>query len=82
MLDLAFNMGVPRFFKLFTQFHDALKGRNWFEVANQSRRTEKDRRGNLLENVQYRNNVVQGWFLLAINEEPYYVNPNCNPTTL
>ena len=82
ILDLAFNLGMTIFFKLFIQFQAAVRGRNWIEVANQSRRTEIDEQGNLIENVQKRNNVVQGWFLLAINEEPFYVNPTCQPKPL
>lgn len=82
ILDLAFNFGVPEFFRLYTMFRKALSERNWFEVANQSRRKEVDDKNNLLENVQKRNNVVQGWFLLAINEEPFYINPQCPPKPL
>lgn len=82
ILDLAFNFGLPEFFRLYVQFQKALSERNWFEVANQSRRKETDKKGKFLENVQKRNNVVQGWFLLAINEEPYYVNPKCQPKPL
>ena len=63
ILDLAFNMGTSKFAKLFKQFGAALKFRNWAKVAMESRRTEVDRTtGNLLLNVQNRNNVVQGWF--------------------
>lgn len=79
ILDLAFNFGVPEFFRLYVKFRKALSERNWFEVANQSTRKEFDDKGKFLENVQKRNNVVQGWFLLAINEEPFYVNSDCQP---
>lgn len=82
ILDLAFNFGLPRFFRLYVQFQKALSERNWFEVANQSRRKETDDKGIFRENVQKRNNVVQGWFLLAINEEPFYINPQCPPKPL
>ena len=82
MLDLAYNMGTRHFASEFTDFKDGLDDRNWAKVAAESRRTEVDDKGNLLKHVQIRNNIVQGWFYLAISEEPFYINPDCNPKQL
>lgn len=82
ILDLAYNMGVRHFYDEFKKFRAALKIRNWVKVADESRRSETDDKGNFLKSVQNRNNIVQGWFLLAINEEPFFVNPGCPPKSL
>lgn len=82
MLDLAYNMGARNFASQFQEFKKGLDDRNWAKVAMESRRRETDKKGKFLEQVQNRNNVVQGWFLQAINEEPFYVNADCQPKPL
>lgn len=82
ILDLVFNFGVPIFFDLYGQFQKALSERNWIEVANQSTRKEFDDKGKFLDNVHKRNIAVQGWFRLAIFEEPFFINPKCRPKPL
>ena len=83
IVDLVYNMGMTRFYSKFTDFSAAAKVRNWVKVANESRRTEVDKKsGNLLENVRDRNNEVQKLFRQAIAAEPFFVNPGCPPKRL
>ena len=51
--------------------------RNWKKVAAESRRTEKDKRGKTDENMKARNDIVQGWFVRAMHEDPFFVDPEC-----
>ncbi len=82
MLDLAYNMGTTRFAEGFPVFRDALKFRNWLKVAEESHRKEVDEEGNVNEGMQNRNKVVRGWFLDAIKDEPFFVNPDRPPRRL
>ncbi len=77
MLDIAYTMGVDRFHTIFDVFHAAVDFRNWIAAANQSeRRVIKDIHGNPGKMAD-RNKVVRGWFLEAINDEPFFLNPDC-----
>lgn len=79
MLDLAYNMGARKFASQFTEFRKGLDSRNWAKVAKESRRTETDSSGTPLGKVKERNNVVQAWFTLAAEDEPFYVKADCLP---
>ncbi len=77
MLDLAYTMGVDGFHDSYDKFHAAVNLRNWIEVANQSKREVIiDIHGNpgLMDD---RNKVVRGWFLEAVNDETFFLNPDC-----
>ena len=79
MLDIAYTMGVYGFYNAFGKFRAALELRNWIEVANQSgRKVNKDKHGNPGKMAK-RNDVVRGWFLEAIKDEPFFLNPDCPP---
>ena len=82
MLDLVYNMGKGRFVRLFTQFQAALELRNWIRVADESKRTEVDIKNNPVPMTVLRNQVVRGWFLEAIDDEPFFLNPACLPRRL
>ncbi|MFQ5783609.1 MAG: hypothetical protein ACE5H8_02145 [Alphaproteobacteria bacterium] len=82
MLDLAYNMGTEGFFSGFPVFREALKFRNWIKVAEQSHREEVNEEGKVNEGMQNRNKVVRGWFLEAIKDEPFFLNPDCPPKRL
>ncbi len=77
MLDLAFNIGTQNFFNKFTEFRRALKIRNWKRVAAESRRTETNNKGEILNGLVIRNNFFQGWFNETAKANPYFVDPNC-----
>jgi GH24 family phage-related lysozyme (muramidase) len=77
MLDIAYTMGAADFHEVFDDFEAALDYRNWKKVAAESRRTELDKQGNTDENMKARNDIVQGWFLKAIEEDPFFVDPEC-----
>lgn len=81
VLDLAFNFGMPQFVSLYENFQAALSERNWVEVAEQSSRKPVIK-GELNKKIQKRNEIVRGWFLEAIKEEPFFLNRNCPPKRL
>ena len=82
MLDIAYTMGVDKFFVRYGKMKKALESRNWLKVADESGREVKlDKHGNpgLMAD---RNRVVRGWFLEAIKDEPFFLNPQCQPKQL
>ena len=82
MLDMAYNMGAENFHEVFDDLHAALDLRNWIGVANESGREVKmDKDGNP-GIMAIRNDVVRGWFLDAIKDEPFFLNPGCPPKRL
>ena len=82
MLVIAYTMGVAGFFKDYTDFREALKYRNWLTVADESgRKVISDIHGNP-GTMEERNTVVKGWFLEAIRDEPFFLNPDCPPKQL
>lgn len=82
MLDIAYTMGVKGFFDQYGKMKEALKFRNWLRVADESGREVKlDKNGNPGKMAE-RNMVVRGWFLEAIKDEPFFLNPHCQPKQL
>ena len=81
MLDLIYNIGQERFFGGFPVFRKALKLRNWIKVAEESHRLEEIN-GEHNETMERRNKIVRGWFLDAIKDEPFFLNPDCPPKRL
>lgn len=82
MLDIAYTMGVHRFFDGFPVFRDALKSRNWLKVADESgREVLLDKQGNPGLMAE-RNKIVRGWFLDAFKDEPFFLNSDCPPKQL
>ena len=80
--NIAYTMGVDKFFDRYEKMKDALKFRNWIRVADESGREVKlDKNGNpgLMAD---RNRVVRGWFFEAIKDEPFFLNPHCQPKQL
>lgn len=82
LLDLLYTIGYKGFFgskteKGFEKLAGALKYRNWIEAAEESHRIDTDEKRGLNENMQFRNKVVREWFLGAIKDEPFFVNPKC-----
>ena len=77
MLDLIYNMGKENFFyPKFPMFHDALKFRNWPRVAEESHR---DNEINGVKNlkIEDRNIKVNGWFMDAMDKEPFFIDVDC-----
>ena len=81
MLDLIYNMGRKKFFGGFPVFRMALEFRNWIKVAEESHRLEEIN-GEHNETMKRRNEVVRDWFLKAIEDEPFFLNPDCPPKRL
>ena len=81
MLDLIYNIGQERFFGRFPVFRKALKLRNWIKVAEESHRLEEIN-GEKNETMKRRNEVVRDWFLDAIKDESFFLNPDCPPKKL
>ena len=82
MLDIAYSMGVDDFHDVFKRLHAALDIRNWIGIADQSgREVKKDKHGNPGIMAE-RNEVVRGWFLEAIKDQPFFLNPGCTPKKL
>ena len=82
MLDLLFNMGTVGFIGTeddpkFPVFKEALKYRNWIEVAEQSHREVEDDKGEIMGGMVDRNAVIRGWFLQASEDDPFFVDPKC-----
>ena len=77
MLDLAYNLGTPRFFHGFPRFKSALALRDWATVAKESHRNIMDKHNNIMGGMVNRNAIVQKWFLEALKAEPFFVNPHC-----
>ncbi len=78
MLDLIYNIGRANFCGGFPVFQKALKFRNWIKVAEESHRLEEIN-GKHNETMERRNEVVRDWFLDAIKDEPFFLNPECPP---
>ncbi|MCH9020380.1 MAG: hypothetical protein IIA73_08460 [Proteobacteria bacterium] len=81
MLDLIYNIGRDNFCGGFPVFQKALEFRNWIKVAEESHRLEEIN-GKHNETMERRNEVVRGWFLDAIKDEPFFLNPDCPPKRL
>lgn len=81
MLDLAYNTGAHGFYTGFPVLVEALRYRNWIEVAEQSHR-EEEVEGKINDTIVQRNEVVRRLFLDAIKSEPFFVNPKCPPKRL
>ena len=82
MLDLIYNMGYGGFIGTdeepeFEDFNNALKYRNWIEVAEQSHRSLRNSQGKIMPGLVDRNAVIRGWFLQASEEDPFFVKPKC-----
>ena len=81
MLDLIYNIGRDNFCGGFPVFQKALEFRNWIKVAEESHRLEEIN-GKHNETMERRNEVVREWFLDAIEDEPFFLNPECPPKRL
>ena len=81
MLDLIYNIGGKNFFGGFPVFRKALILRNWIKVAEESHR-EEEINGEQNKTMERRNDVVRDWFLDAIKDEPFFLNPDCPPKRL
>ena len=79
MLDMAYTMGTKKFSDKFVKFRAALELRNWFKVADESERSDKDKHGNEIKNMPERNTKVRKWILEAIKEQPFFINLACIP---
>ena len=87
LLDLLYNIGRKKFLgtkkaPAFPLLHKALEYRNWIEVAEQSHREERNKQGEIMPGMVNRNTIVREWFLEAIGDDPFFVNPKCAPKSV
>ena len=57
------------------------QGLRRIKVAEESHRLEEIN-GRHNETMKRRNEVVRDWFLDAIKDEPFFLNPDCSPKKL
>ena len=82
ILDLVYNFGVAGFVREYPILIGALRFRNWIEVADESGREALNAQGNIVPDIIKRNQDVRDWFLRAIKDEPFFLNPKCPPKQL